>query len=61
MPELFREGQGIVAQGVLVKANEIDAYEVLAKHDEEYMPAEVAEAVKGIKHEKPTYNLDNGN
>ena len=31
--------------------------EVLAKHDEEYMPAEVAEAVKGIKHEKPKYNL----
>jgi cytochrome c-type biogenesis protein CcmE len=33
---------------------------VLAKHDEEYMPAEVAEAVKGIKHEKPKYNLDSG-
>jgi len=37
-----------------------EAFEVLAKHDEEYMPAEVAEAVKGIKHEKPKYNLDSG-
>ena len=61
LPDLFREGQGIVAQGVLVEPNVIEAFEVLAKHDEEYMPAEVAEAVKGIKHEKPKYNLDSGN
>lgn len=60
LPDLFREGQGIVAQGVLVEPNVIEAFEVLAKHDEEYMPAEVAEAVKGIKHEKPKYNLENG-
>jgi cytochrome c-type biogenesis protein CcmE len=58
LPDLFREGQGIVAQGTLVEPTVIEAFEVLAKHDEEYMPAEVAEAVKGIKHEKPTYNLD---
>lgn len=58
LPDLFREGQGIVAQGVLIDATTIEAFEVLAKHDEEYMPAEVAEAVKGIKHEKPTYNLN---
>jgi cytochrome c-type biogenesis protein CcmE len=57
LPDLFREGQGIVAQGVLVAPDVIEAFEVLAKHDEEYMPAEVAEAVKGIKHEKPSYNL----
>ncbi|KPH96295.1 cytochrome C biogenesis protein CcmE [Pseudoalteromonas porphyrae] len=57
LPDLFREGQGIVAQGLLVEPNVIEAFEVLAKHDEEYMPAEVAEAVKGIKHEKPKYNL----
>lgn len=57
LPDLFREGQGIVAQGVLVAPDVIEAFEVLAKHDEEYMPAEVAEAVKGIKHEKPNYNL----
>ena len=61
LPDLFREGQGIVAQGVLIEPNVIEAFEVLAKHDEEYMPAEVAEAVKGIKHEKPKYNLESGN
>lgn len=61
LPDLFREGQGIVAQGVLIEANVIEAFEVLAKHDEEYLPAEVAEAVKGIKHEKPKYNLESGN
>ena len=46
LPDLFREGQGIVAQGVLVDANHIEAHEVLAKHDEEYMPPEVAEAMQ---------------
>ncbi|MFT5806417.1 MAG: cytochrome c-type biogenesis protein CcmE [Moritella dasanensis] len=55
LPDLFREGQGIVAQGVLKSANVISASEVLAKHDEEYMPPEVAEAIKGIKHMKPEY------
>ena len=55
LPDLFREGQGIVAQGVLKSANVITATEVLAKHDEEYMPPEVAEAIKGIKHMKPEY------
>ncbi|ALU44839.1 cytochrome c maturation protein CcmE [Pseudoalteromonas rubra] len=61
LPDLFREGQGIVAQGTLVEPNVIEAFEVLAKHDEEYMPAEIAEAVKGIKHEKPKYNLSSEN
>ncbi|MEH0742456.1 cytochrome c maturation protein CcmE [Vibrio cholerae] len=46
LPDLFREGQGIVAQGVLKSATTIEAFEVLAKHDEEYMPPEVAEAMK---------------
>ncbi|HAS63362.1 MAG TPA: cytochrome c maturation protein CcmE [Vibrio sp.] len=46
LPDLFREGQGIVAQGVLVDATTIEAFEVLAKHDEEYMPPEVAEAME---------------
>lgn len=55
LPDLFREGQGIVAQGVLKSASVISASEVLAKHDEEYMPPEVAEAIKGIKHMKPEY------
>ena len=53
LPDLFREGQGIVATGVLTKTNYIEAHEVLAKHDEEYMPPELAEKMKGIKHVKP--------
>lgn len=53
LPDLFREGQGIVAQGVLIDATTVQASEVLAKHDENYMPPEVAEAVKGIKHVAP--------
>jgi cytochrome c-type biogenesis protein CcmE len=55
LPDLFREGQGIVAQGVLVESGKLEATEVLAKHDENYMPPEVAEAM-GQTHEKPTYN-----
>ncbi|MBT0585073.1 cytochrome c maturation protein CcmE [Alteromonas oceanisediminis] len=54
LPDLFREGQGIVATGVLVEQSTIEAHEVLAKHDEEYMPPELAEKMKGIKHVKPT-------
>ncbi len=45
LPDLFREGQGIVAQGVLKDATTVEAFEVLAKHDEEYMPPEIAEAM----------------
>ena len=45
LPNLFREGQGIVAAGQLVKGSFI-ASEVLAKHDENYMPKEVADALK---------------
>lgn len=55
LPDLFREGQGIVAQGVLIEKDVIEATEVLAKHDEEYMPPELAEKMKGIKHVKPQY------
>jgi len=53
LPDLFREGQGIVATGVLTQTGHIKAQEVLAKHDEEYMPPELAEKMKGIKHVKP--------
>jgi len=52
LPDLFREGQGIVAQGELLNATQINAFEVLAKHDEEYMPPEVADALKGMDHLK---------
>ena len=53
LPDLFREGQGIVAQGVMVAPTVMNATEVLAKHDEEYMPPELAEQMKGIKHVNP--------
>jgi cytochrome c-type biogenesis protein CcmE len=46
LPDLFREGQGIVAQGSLDADGTFVASEVLAKHDESYMPPEVAEALK---------------
>ena len=46
LPDLFREGQGIVANGHLNANGEFIAAEVLAKHDENYMPAEVAEALE---------------
>lgn len=53
LPDLFREGQGIVATGVLKGTTMIVAHEVLAKHDEEYMPPELAEKMKGITHIPP--------
>ena len=53
LPDLFREGQGIVATGILKNYTLIVAHEVLAKHDEEYMPPELAEKMKGIKHVPP--------
>ncbi|PWI35079.1 cytochrome c maturation protein CcmE [Vibrio albus] len=55
LPDLFREGQGIVAQGVLKSARVIEAFEVLAKHDEDYMPPDVAEAMEKV-HEPLKYS-----
>jgi len=46
LPDLFREGQGVVAQGRLGDGGTFMASEVLAKHDENYMPPEVADALK---------------
>ena len=46
LPDLFREGQGIVALGKLNAEGVVVADEVLAKHDEKYMPPEVAKALK---------------
>ncbi len=54
LPDLFREGQGIVANGRLNPAGLFVASEVLAKHDEKYMPPEIAASLK----KKPS-NLDN--
>ncbi|HEY8554855.1 MAG TPA: cytochrome c maturation protein CcmE, partial [Burkholderiales bacterium] len=47
LPDLFREGQGVVAQGRLGEDSVFIAREVLAKHDENYMPPEVAQAIHG--------------
>jgi cytochrome c-type biogenesis protein CcmE len=46
LPDLFREGQGVVAEGSLDHAGTFRADNVLAKHDERYMPREVADALK---------------
>ncbi len=48
LPDLFREGQGIVAKGKLNNEGDFIAEEVLAKHDENYMPPEVAESMKNM-------------
>jgi len=47
LPDLFAEGEGVVAAGVLDTAGILVASEVLAKHDENYMPPEVAAALEG--------------
>lgn len=46
LPDLFREGKGVVTQGKLDSSGVFHATEVLAKHDENYMPVEAADAVK---------------
>lgn len=46
LPDLFREGQGVVAEGVLEPSGQLRAETILAKHDERYMPREVVEALK---------------
>jgi cytochrome c-type biogenesis protein CcmE len=46
LPDLFREGQGVVCEGVLGPDGTFRAAEVLAKHDENYMPREVVDALK---------------
>lgn len=55
LPDLFREGQGVVAEGALDGSGLFTADTVLAKHDENYMPKEVAEALKKSGHWKEDY------
>jgi cytochrome c-type biogenesis protein CcmE len=50
LPDLFREGQGVVAEGVLETTGSFKADTVLARHDETYMPREVADALKAQGH-----------
>jgi cytochrome c-type biogenesis protein CcmE len=55
LPDLFREGQGVVAEGALDARGVFEADTVLAKHDENYMPKEVADALKKQGHWKDDY------
>ena len=49
LPDLFRDGQGVVVKGKLNSQGMFEASEVLAKHDENYMPPEVADALNAAK------------
>ena len=69
LPDLFTEGKGVVAQGKLGADGVFHADQVLAKHDENYMPPEAAEALKNARHGQlphadgmpiPTPKLANG-
>jgi len=53
LPDLFREGQGIIAIGELTPGGKFEAAEVLAKHDENYMPPEVADALEKTGYTEP--------
>src|SRR5271170_2671480 len=55
LPDLFREGQGVVAEGALDASGVFRADTVLAKHDEKYMPKDVADALKKQGHWKDDY------
>jgi len=55
LPDLFREGQGVVAEGALDRSGVFNADTILAKHDETYMPKEVADALKKSGHWKDDY------
>lgn len=55
LPDLFREGQGVVAEGALDSSGVFKADTVLAKHDETYMPKDVADALKKQGHWKDDY------
>ena len=55
LPDLFREGQGVVAEGALDASGVFRADTVLAKHDETYMPKDVADALKKQGHWKDDY------
>lgn len=57
LPDLFREGQGVVVEGALTPAGQLQATRVLAKHDENYMPKEVADALKEQGEWKPDDTL----
>lgn len=58
LPDLFREGQGIVAQGRMGASGTFVADQVLAKHDENYMPPEVHDAIKSAQDPSRYYSVE---
>ena len=60
LPDLFAEGEGVVASGTLSPDGSFRATEVLAKHDENYMPPEVAEALQGAQSASSPYRQGEG-
>jgi cytochrome c-type biogenesis protein CcmE len=60
LPDLFREGQGVIAEGALERGGTFKADSILAKHDESYMPKEVADALKKTGHWKDDYDKKPG-
>jgi cytochrome c-type biogenesis protein CcmE len=61
LPDLFREGQGVISEGALAADGVFKADNVLAKHDETYMPKEVADALKKQGHWKDDYGAPKSN
>jgi cytochrome c-type biogenesis protein CcmE len=59
LPDLFREGQGVIAQGSLNESGVFVAEEVLAKHDENYMPPEIADVIAEAHEESGVPALEN--
>jgi cytochrome c-type biogenesis protein CcmE len=51
LPDLFQEGQGVVALGTVARNGQMRAVQVLAKHDEKYMPKEVSESLKMVNND----------
>lgn len=60
LPDLFREGQGVIAEGILTKEGGFEADSVLAKHDENYMPRDVADALRDQGHWQGDANSKRG-
>lgn len=58
LPDMFREGQGVIAHGVLRDDGEFFAEEVLAKHDEEYMPPELSDMIEQAHSETEQVHSD---
>jgi cytochrome c-type biogenesis protein CcmE len=58
LPDLFREGQGVIVQGQLESDGQFKASQVLAKHDETYMPPELADLSEGHQKKPNPLNYD---